>query len=52
MYILTICSLKTLKYKKNQKKDTAEIHLMFTANEEIKEGKFSSKTNILTQDGF
>ena len=25
---------------------------MFTANEEIKEGKFSSKTNILTQDGF
>ena len=25
---------------KNQKKDTAEIHLMFTANEEIKEGKF------------
>ena len=27
-------------YMKNQKKDTAEIHLMFTANEEIKEGKF------------
>ena len=26
---------------KNHKKDTAEIHLMFTANEEIKEGKFS-----------
>ena len=37
---------------KTNKKDTAEIHLMFTANEEIKEGKFSSKTNILTQDGF
>ena len=27
--------------RKNHKKDTAEIHLMFTANEEIKEGKFS-----------